>query len=73
MQVTSRVKEIDFGSITRMTDDGTETMYLLKVIDEYGSVFQFLLGEPENYSSEIEGEAVSHFFPFKELMGYDCD
>jgi hypothetical protein len=71
LQVISKVEEFDFGSITRATDDGTETMYLLKVQDQFGSEFSFLLGETGGYSREIEEEASKLFFSFLELVGYN--
>lgn len=71
LQVTSKAKEVDFGSITRATEDGTETMFMLKIKDAYGSVFKFLLSEPEEYNSETLDEAAEHFHAFTDLMGYE--
>jgi hypothetical protein len=71
LQVTSKVNDFDFGSITRGSDDGTETMYLLKIQDQYGSEFRFLLGEPSDYNRETEEEASDLFFRFLDLVGYN--
>jgi hypothetical protein len=71
LRVTSKVEEFDFGSITRSTDSGTETMYLLKIEDQFGGEFQFLLGECRDYHRETEEEASKLFFSFLELVGYN--
>jgi hypothetical protein len=71
LQVISKVEEFDFGSITRGTDDGTETMYLLKIQDQFGSEFKFLLGESDDYNREREEEASELFFRFLDLVGYN--
>jgi hypothetical protein len=73
LRVTSKVKEIDFGSITRALDDGTETAYMLKITDQFGSEFRFLLGETENYHREVEEEAAEYFHQFTDAVGYEID
>jgi hypothetical protein len=65
LQLTSRVESLEFGSITRAIDTGTETVYLLKVTDIYGAEFRFLLGEPDDFTSE--GENTAGYF-FEEFM-----
>ena len=73
LQLTSRVKIVDFGTLTRITDEGTETVWVLKITDEFDSEFRFMLGTPEDYNGEVLDEAGELFLGWLELLGYEDD
>jgi hypothetical protein len=71
--LTSKAENIEFGSITRTLDSGTETLFLLKVTDIFGSEFRYLLGSAEDFSRDTMDEAAIFFNEWAELMGFDVD
>jgi hypothetical protein len=73
LQLTSRVKTVDFGSLSRLVEDGTETVWLLKITDQYNSTFKFMIGGPEDYNHEVRDEAGELFLNWLEAIGYEDD
>jgi hypothetical protein len=63
--------KVEFGDISRIVESGTETVFLLKVTDEHGSEFRFLLGKPSDYNREIEDDLAYHFHEWTTPLGYD--
>lgn len=59
-----RASVVDFGAITKMTDEGTENCYVLGITDSLGVRVKYLLGNPEDYSEERLLESAEHIKNF---------
>ena len=51
-----------------MLEDGTETFFAIKVIDNYGSCRTFLWGDSDNYTSEREELAIEKFLDLGDIV-----